>query len=122
MEVKLTNELSLRNQGVHSSPYLFSIIFSLGPWASEKTPLLQRTNDQARFLGAKSFIDPSYYTSEHLNQSRRSSTFSYAKSLESNARSKNFGKQHFANKGKKNANDFPILFQYPNVFTKLLKL
>ena len=87
---------------------MFSLIyfFLLGPWASEKTPLLQRTNDQARFLGAKSFIDPSYYTSEHGNKSRRGSTFSYAKSLESNARSKSFTNKPFANKGKENANDF----------------
>ena len=47
---------------------------------------MQRTNDQARFLGAKSFIDPSYYTSEYTNQRRRSSAFSYAKSMESKTR------------------------------------
>ena len=86
---------------VCSSQFLTHLDFSLsGPWASEKTPLLQRTNDQARFLGAKSFIDPSYYTSEYSSQRRRSSMFSYAKSLQSNTRNNNINNRNSANEGK----------------------
>ena len=72
---------SIRNAEFRPLPgelwYIIDFIFILtGPWVSEKTPLLQRTNDQAKFFGAKTFINKGYFSSE-VSSNRRKCTQPY---------------------------------------------
>ena len=61
---------------------------STGPWASEKTPLLQRTNNHARLFGAKTLIGPGYFSSDADNDfAKRSSKHEYYSSVKNSNRS-----------------------------------
>ena len=58
-----------------------------GPWASEKTPLLQRTNNHARLFGAKTLIGPGYFSSDVDNDcTKRSSKHEYYSSVKNSNR------------------------------------
>ena len=62
---------------------------STGPWASEKTPLLQRTNNHARLFGAKTLIGPGYFSSDADNDcTERSYKHEYYSSVKNFNRSK----------------------------------
>ena len=68
-------------------PGLVLFFTSTGPWTSEKTPLLQRTNNHARLFGAKTLIGPGYFSSDaDTDCIKRRSKHQYYSSVENSNR------------------------------------